>query len=197
MREHGRPDRPAVVPPPQRVPACRAAFRSEMPDAYGPARSRYGAVKNALVLPCCDLPWTSTEPTIRSRACGLALAGTAPNQRRSRDQVHPQPSTSTARGRHSGDLDFRSWLLLRMCIEICAQRANDRNGGFPAGRALSIHRETCHVSAERTGRLSFEHDWIMRRHHSTPASLRMRFPSRPASWPCMVTQISFQVTALS
>jgi hypothetical protein len=39
VREHGRPDRPAVVPPPQCVPACRAAFRSEMPDACRPARS--------------------------------------------------------------------------------------------------------------------------------------------------------------
>ena len=50
MREHGRPARPAVVPPPQRVPACRAAFRSEMPDAYRPGRSRYGAVTNVLAV---------------------------------------------------------------------------------------------------------------------------------------------------
>ena len=92
-----------------------------------------------------------------------------------------------------GDLNLRSWFFLRVRIEIRPQCANDRTRSLRACRTLRVNGETGHIRADDAGAPSFEHNRKMRRHYSTPASLRIRSPRRPASCPCTVTQISLRV----
>src|SRR5688572_18453038 len=145
-------------------------------------------------LPGFHFAWAPAQATIRARALGLALAGATANERRSRDQVYLLSASAACWRRYPGDLNFRPRLLVRMRLEICAQRANDRAGRLATRRPLCVHRQAGHVGAEEAGVLSLEHDRIVHRHHSTPASLRMRFPSWPASCPCIVTQISLPLS---
>jgi hypothetical protein len=135
-----------------------------------------------------------TETAIRTRTCGLPLAGAASDQSGSRDQVDLRAGLASRWNPHSSDPHLRSRLLLRMSLEIRAQRSNDRHRGLAASRALSIDRQASDVGTVRAGFLSLEHNRIVRSHHSTPASRRMRFPSRPASYPCMVTQTSLRLS---
>jgi len=63
-------------------------------------------------------------------------------------------------------------------------------------RTLRVHGQARHVGANRSALFGFEHNRKLQPHHSTPASRRMRFPSLPASWPCIVTQTSLPVRGL-
>src|SRR5688572_13366774 len=141
-------------------------------------------------LPSCDFAWPTAKATVRSRTRRLALTRTATNQRRSCDKAHLRAPARPGRGRDPGDLDFRSGFLLGVRVEIGAERANDCAGRSRACRSLRVDRKTRHERTHHAGIFALEHDRIVHRHHSTPASLRMRFPRRPASCPCTVTQTS-------
>ena len=153
-----------------------------------------GAIGTACLLPGEHLPRPPAQATIRTRTRRLPLACAAPNERRSRDETHLRASATACWARYRGHSHLRSRLLHWMGLEIRGQRPHDSARGFAARRSLRVDRQAGDVSAIDARVLSFEHDWIMRGHHSTPASRRMRFPSRPASCPCTVTQTSLPLS---
>ena len=80
------------------------------------------------------LPRPPAQATIRTRTRPLALTRAAPNERRSRDETHFRTCAAACRDRHLGHSHLRSRLLLRMGLEIRAQRPHDRESPTPFTR---------------------------------------------------------------
>src|SRR3954451_24869485 len=76
---------------------------------------------------------------------------------------------------------------------VGGERFLERTFCASLGGALCIHRQPDNVGAERARVFALHYHRKNRRHHFTPASFKMRFPSAPASWPWVVTQTSLSV----
>ena len=70
-----------------------------------------------------------------------------------------------------------------MSFEIGRQCSLDCALSLDSGRPLSVYRQPSYVGAEHPGIFTFDDNRKMRCHHCTPASLKIRLPSFPASWP--------------
>jgi hypothetical protein len=123
---------------------------------------------------------TSAKATIRTRTGGLPPTGVATNERGRADQRHLGPLAHD--GRSDGrDLHRRRRRRPRVSIQIGGQRSPDCALGLPGGRSLRVHGQPSHVSAEHARILTFDDNWKMRCHYTTPASRKIRLPSLPAS----------------
>src|SRR4051812_28179692 len=76
---------------------------------------------------------------------------------------------------------------------VGGERFLERTFCASLGGALCVHRQPDNIGAERARVFALHYHRKNRRHHFTPASFKMRFPSAPASWPWVVTQTSLPV----
>ena len=119
------------------------------------------------------------RPAIRTRTGSLALAGAASDQSRRRYADGP--------GHVKGPTP---WPLAPLLPAAPADAPRDTTRAFAnrrcrlaAGGALRVNRHTCNVGTVRARLLLLEDDRIVRGHHFTPTSRRMRFSRRAASCP--------------
>lgn len=115
----------------------------------------------------------------------------AHESRRANDIDSCPPFGREARHTNSG---FRS--AVGVCVEVRRQHCSNRTFGLRVRVGGDIDGQPRHVRAHRTAVFGFKNNRIEKR-HSTPASRRIRFPSRPASFlVCTATQTSLPEVAM-
>jgi predicted RNA-binding Zn-ribbon protein involved in translation (DUF1610 family) len=124
-----------------------------------------------------SLTRSATKSAVLARSARLRRAPMRAHESRGADDIDRCPRC----GRKARDADSRLWSTVGMCLEVCGQHGPNRTFGLRMRVGSGIDGQPGYVGAHGAAVFGFKDNRI-ELCHSTPASRRMRLPSRPASF---------------